>query len=423
MLKVFLAEDEVIVREGIKNNIDWKSHGYEFCGEAADGEMALPLIEKLRPDILITDIKMPFMNGLELAGQIKKELPDTEIVILSGYEEFGYAREAIELGVSKYLTKPISASKLIYELEDIREEAEQKKKERDNSLKYKSELEEDMLKARKDFFNDLVGGSIPVSELLVKSESLGLDLKASKYCILLVTTYPTGVIDNDDTWWNTLYTRLNEWSVANTDRFIVFNRDVDGQAILFTGDDDKSIEESIRSCIDEFIDIVSGFDDIRYYAGVGCIVGRISELNKSYEAAGAAFAHRFFDNSNRVVYCMEDRMLIYNDGASAGDVGLDLVDVKNLDRLRLAEFLKTGELSEKDYFLDEFMDKTGHNALRSSMFRQYVAMDFYFTTSDFVTDLGYDKDRITPPDMSAGYALDINSRLLRLLRQKTIKQL
>ena len=75
MLKVFLVEDEFVIREGIKNNIDWKAHGYEFCGEAGDGELAYPMIQKLRPDIVITDIRMPFMDGLELSRLIRKELP------------------------------------------------------------------------------------------------------------------------------------------------------------------------------------------------------------------------------------------------------------------------------------------------------------------------------------------------------------
>ena len=92
MLKIFLVEDEFVIREGIKNNIDWKANGYEFCGEASDGELAFPIIQKTKPDIVITDIRMPFMDGLELSRLIKKELPLTEIIILSGYEEIEYAK-------------------------------------------------------------------------------------------------------------------------------------------------------------------------------------------------------------------------------------------------------------------------------------------------------------------------------------------
>ena len=112
MIKLFLAEDEIAMREGIRRHIHWEEEGIEFCGEAGDGELALPLILQQKPDILITDIKMPFMDGLELAAEVKKQLPDTKIVILSGYSEFEYAQEALRLGVTEYLLKPITPKKL-----------------------------------------------------------------------------------------------------------------------------------------------------------------------------------------------------------------------------------------------------------------------------------------------------------------------
>lgn len=108
MIKVFLVEDEVIMRKGIKNHIPWEKEGLEFVGEASDGELAYPLIKKTKPDILITDIKMPFMDGLELSSLVKKEFPNTKIIILSGYNEFDYAKRAISIGITDYLLKPVS---------------------------------------------------------------------------------------------------------------------------------------------------------------------------------------------------------------------------------------------------------------------------------------------------------------------------
>ena len=90
MIKVFLVEDETIIRQGIRNNIDWESHGLELVGEAEDGEYAYPMILKSKPDILLTDVKMPFMDGLELSHLVRKALPRTKIIILSGYDEFEY---------------------------------------------------------------------------------------------------------------------------------------------------------------------------------------------------------------------------------------------------------------------------------------------------------------------------------------------
>ena len=107
MVRVFLVEDEMLIREGIKNSIRWEKEG-----EASDGELALPMILKEKPDILITDIRMPFMTGLELSRLVKQELPGTKIVIISGYDDFEYAKEAIKVGVTEYLLKPISSAKL-----------------------------------------------------------------------------------------------------------------------------------------------------------------------------------------------------------------------------------------------------------------------------------------------------------------------
>ena len=112
-ISVFLVEDEFVIREGIRKNIDWASQGLDFVGDAADGELAWAQIREKKPDIVITDIRMPFMDGLELSRLIKEELPQTEILVLSGHEEFEYAKECIRIGVSEYLLKPISREDLL----------------------------------------------------------------------------------------------------------------------------------------------------------------------------------------------------------------------------------------------------------------------------------------------------------------------
>ena len=100
MIKVFLVEDEIVIRRGVKNGIDWEAEGFEFVGEASDGELAYPMIKKTKPDILITDIKMPFMDGLELCRRLKQPLPAAKMVVFSGFDDFEYARQAVSMGVS-----------------------------------------------------------------------------------------------------------------------------------------------------------------------------------------------------------------------------------------------------------------------------------------------------------------------------------
>ena len=121
VIKIFLAEDEAIIRRGIRDSIDWEANGLEFVGEAGDGEYAYPLILKTEPDILLTDVKMPFMDGLELSRLVKKSLPNIKIIILSGYNEFDYAKEAIKIGISDYLLKPITSASLVDALKRVAE--------------------------------------------------------------------------------------------------------------------------------------------------------------------------------------------------------------------------------------------------------------------------------------------------------------
>lgn len=107
--KVILVEDEVVAREGIRDNVNWATCGFAFAGEASDGEAALPVIEQMRPDVLITDIRMPFMDGLQLTREVRRRYPETRVLILSGYDDFSFAQTAIHLGVVEYLLKPVSA--------------------------------------------------------------------------------------------------------------------------------------------------------------------------------------------------------------------------------------------------------------------------------------------------------------------------
>jgi len=119
MYKVFFVDDEASMRAGIRESIDWEESGFTLAGEAPDGEMALSLMQEIMPDILITDIRMPFMDGIELSRQAKKIMPWIKIIILSGHDEFEYAKQAISIGVEDYMLKPVTSAKLIETLSEI----------------------------------------------------------------------------------------------------------------------------------------------------------------------------------------------------------------------------------------------------------------------------------------------------------------
>ena len=121
MYKLLIVEDEAEVRYGIRNNIDWTSIGFEVMAEAGNGREALDLIENSKPDVVITDITMPIMDGLELSCILKKEYPTIRTIILTGYDDFKFAQRAIKYGVSDYLLKPVlpdDLSKLMRKIKD-----------------------------------------------------------------------------------------------------------------------------------------------------------------------------------------------------------------------------------------------------------------------------------------------------------------
>ncbi len=383
MIKVFLCEDEFVVREGIKKNIDWAGNGYEFIGEASDGELALPLIRKLEPDIVITDIKMPFMDGLELSRIIRKELPFIEIVILSGYEEFDYAKQAISIGVAQYLTKPISGDDLLRELDLLRDKIIKSKEERALKEQFRKEMEENDRRERSELFKSLVSGDSSVTELLEKAQKLGMDLSAMWYNIILlfiksehheIEEYSKSSVTVDE--------RINE--IAYEMGCISFDRDLEGRAILIMGDSEEKITDTQNDMIAKIETVLADYGHVRYCGGIGKAVNRLSRLNESFEDAGCALANRFFVTgsgfyrANR--HTGEDRMT---------DASFDMsnIDARRIDKNNVTKFLKLGNLDEIPFYVEEFVGSVGSDAFNSYIFRQYIAMDVFFAVSAFVEEL------------------------------------
>lgn len=107
-LRVLLVDDEIMIREGFKRLFDWESHDCEVVGEAADGMEALTKIDTLMPDIVIMDINIPIMNGLKVIQMSRLKYPDMAFVIVSGYDDFSYCREALRMKITDYILKPVN---------------------------------------------------------------------------------------------------------------------------------------------------------------------------------------------------------------------------------------------------------------------------------------------------------------------------
>lgn len=389
MLKIFLVEDEFVIREGIKNNIDWKANGYEFCGEASDGELAFPIIQKTKPDIVITDIRMPFMDGLELSRLIKKELPLTEIIILSGYEEFEYAKEAIKIGVSQYLCKPISGEELLKEINLLADKIKEKRKEQEIKEKYIREVEENFMEEKRNFFQYLVTGTKTISELLEIAKKIHIDLSSIWYNIILLKMQSmTHAHDEYSGSMVKVEQKLKE--LDEGDHFAAFDRNLEGKALLVKADTEEELTRIQNDYIRKMKDLLGDYSHVRYFAGIGMPVNRLSELPASFESASHAFAHRYLTRESGI-WNYQD---IEQKKHQIDDFNIGSVNAKELDRNKLRDFLKFGDKNEVVYFVEEYINDLGNNAMKSNMFRQYLVMDTYFCVVDFVVDLQFSKDEI-----------------------------
>ncbi|WP_026524866.1 response regulator transcription factor [Butyrivibrio sp. MB2005] len=377
-MKVFLVEDEFVVREGIKNNVDWQAHGYEFCGEAGDGELAYSMIQKLKPDIVITDIKMPFMDGLTLSRMIKEEFPWIEIILLTGYEDFQYATEAIRIGVSCYLSKPISGESLLKEVDAVARRIEERQEEVEAKKRYEEDMEERMELEKQEFFSDLVTGNKEFSELLENAKKLSIDITAIRYNILMLRVW-SGKRDAREYSGSVVEVEQGIRRIAEKYGAIYFNLNIEGIALLFKGDDDESLSGSIERCIQEMKRLLFDYKHVRYFGGVGRSVDRISEIPACFGWASRAFAHMYLTDESGFLFGTEEALKSGSD-----NVILSEIDPRHIDRRLIKEFLRRGEKSETEFFVEEFINGMGRSAIRSTLIRQYVAMDFYFCVSDFL---------------------------------------
>lgn len=393
-----MVEDEFVVREGIKNNIDWKAHGYEFCGEASDGELAFPMIQKLKPDIVITDIRMPFMDGLSLSKLIKKEMPWIEIIILSGYEEFEYAKEGIKIGIAEYLLKPISGEELLKEIDNIAARIEEKRKEREIREKYIKEMEENFLKGRKDLFQYLVTGSKSAAELLEIADTLSMNLSAMWYNIVLLQIQ--SMHHARDEYSNSLVEiEQKQKKIDEEMQLLVFDRNLEGKALLFKADSREELEEIQSSYLERIKAILEDYEHVRYFGGIGMPVNRLRELPSSFERASHAFAHRYLVKESLI---LNSEAIEYENYLGQEEFNISNVDPKQIDRNKIREFLRIGDREEAIYFVEEFFRNLNTAAMKSNIFRQYIIMDAYFCVVDFVEELQIARNEIEPLDIASG---------------------
>lgn len=380
MIKIFLAEDEVIIRNGIKNSIDWEKEGYQFVGEAGDGELAYPLILKEKPDILLTDIKMPFMDGLELSEAVKKELPDIKIIILSGYNDFDFAKKAIGIGITNYLLKPITAEELLKAIKEVAAQIYEEREKKALFEKYEEEMQENAELARQGFLTRVLTESMAMTEILEQGRKVGLDLSAQAYNFVLFKLNNYGV-ENIQQQLVSAFMSVEAFMEKQKSVYY-FHRGVEGWAFLFLAEGEKELDHMVESCKAGLKKTLLLFPDVEYFGGTGKPVFRLRELKDSFMEAERAFAGRFNAGKNRIVSLKE----LQEEHEEEIQVrGLGSME-ENREMIR--KFLRNGTEEEVESFVKAYFEEVPEDSIQSMMMRQYILMDIYICVVSFGEKLG-----------------------------------
>lgn len=391
MLKVFLVEDESIVREGLRDNIPWQQWGYRFVGEASDGEMALPLIQETQPDVLLTDIKMPFMDGLSLSRIVHQEFPDTKIIIISGHDDFEYAQQAIAVGVEQYLLKPITRGVLQKVLSELKIKIETEREQKNYQEKYQNEAREYEQFSRTNFFVKVLEGRMPVQDIYKEAAELSIKINAPCYNLFMFSLQEKKTVENAGQE-SEAFARKREELLRYFVRYpehVVFRWNINTYGVLLKGSGEQ-IGELTSRCLENVERICRPVqNEFDWYAAAGEPVERLSMLSDCYGRVNHLFAYRFLMPS---VHIFTKEVTDNYIPLKAG-VGIEDIDSDKVAPELIRDFLQRGTHDEIGEFVDSWLHSL-QEALASKLFQNYLIYHVYFVALAYIESIGCGKAQL-----------------------------
>lgn len=375
------------IREGFRDKIPWEQYGFQLVGEAGDGEMALPMIRKLKPDLLITDIKMPFMDGLSLSEIVKEEFPKIKIIIISGYDDFEYARQAIKAGVDQYLLKPITRTTLRGVLLEMKEKIEQGMEQKDYQAQYQDEVQEFEQFSLRRFFEKILEGKLSVKEIYEEAAAQSLQLTASCYNLLLFSIYEKAEVSSRESRERLIRKQEEVFHYfLRHPQYILFRFNVSCYGVLIKSEQFQ-MEELTENSLAHFKEVCAPEEDhLEWYVAVGTEVERLSMLPQCYKDANHYFAYRFIKPGLHVL----SETTLSDCLAGQGEKNIGTVDFMQMDPEIIRDFLSRGEDKEIHDFVESYLYNI-QNALKSRMFRSYVILNIRFAVVAFLESIGADQ--------------------------------
>lgn len=316
MYKILLVDDEILVRDAIRENIDWGKLDCELIGDCENGKQAVEFVKTHEVDIVLTDILMPYMDGMELSHFLHDNYPDILIVIFSGFGEFEYAKKAIQYNVSEYMLKPVTAMELTKVIGNMKEKLDSRKKEQ-RKMESLTQVSQDYHKnanvIRSKALDCLVKCTRDVQVSLDELERMGITFQAASYRVAVfdIDTYSDMYqMDMDKQQESALMAfvlfNVGDEIVVQEKAGVVYQEGNNRVCIIFAGNRTKEFSESIHRICHEIQEKVKEVIGLETSIGIGNWVRSPHELIYSYRLAAKAIDYRYLLGGN-LLFDMEEK--------------------------------------------------------------------------------------------------------------------
>lgn len=307
LYKIMLVDDEEEVRKSIIRKIDWQNAGFEVIGDAENGEDALEKIELIEPDVVLTDIKMPYMDGLTMAEKIGQRYPSIKIVIFSGFDEFEYAKMAIKLNVFEYILKPVNVEELTAILKKIKNNLDEEIEQKRNISLLRESYVKNLPIIREHFLNDLVHGGMDKNTISEKLKEYEIDIDgAQAWVIAAVHLEPdehvekTVSLHKERELIPISVSRIIEEKLEGQYRFTMFHSSF--ETILIAAVDEDNSQTSLVAMLGDICKETKKILEVSVTIGVGEICGCLSHISTSFRSALNALLYRAVTGSGGLIY-------------------------------------------------------------------------------------------------------------------------
>ena len=309
LYRILLVDDEEEVRKAIIRNIEWEKLGFQMAQDAENGEDALEKIEQLKPDVIMTDIRMPYMDGLTLTKRIRQKYPSMKILIFSGYDDFEYAQQAIKLNVTEYILKPVNVEELTGILNRVRENLDEEIAQRRDVSMLRRRYLSSLPIIRELFLNDLVQGNVEEADICPKLEEYGVDiLNARKLTAAVVSLEPEERLKGRDSSPLQQERKLIPISVRGLveDRlrdYFRFTSFISAGGITFIAAiDQDSTQTGLIDLLADACKEVQRILGITVTIGVGYSTQRPERIGESYQSAVDALGYKAIVGTGGTIY-------------------------------------------------------------------------------------------------------------------------